>query len=106
MLKKLTQYSMLIFSLFLLSTNISFAAESVNMTTNKTVDAVQVSPKININEANSEDLALIKGIGPTKAQAIVDYRESNGKFNTTDELINVKGIGKGTLDKIAPFISI
>ncbi|WP_413700118.1 ComEA family DNA-binding protein [Psychromonas sp. KJ10-10] len=49
---------------------------------------------------------MIKGIGPSKAQAIVDYRNNYGKFNSTDELINVKGIGKGTLEKIEPFISL
>tara|TARA_R110001583_G_scaffold42735_2_gene135869 strand:- start:17701 stop:18012 length:312 start_codon:yes stop_codon:yes gene_type:complete len=103
MLKILMHTLIILSSVFMLSVSMqSFAADKVEMTT----PPVQISNKVNINQASSEDLAMIKGIGPTKAQAIVDYRESNGKFNSTDELINVKGIGRGTLQKIEAFISI
>ncbi len=55
---------------------------------------------VNINKADAETLAEnLKGIGLTKAQAIVKYRKDNGKFTSVDELTNVKGIGEKTVEK-------
>lgn len=55
---------------------------------------------VNINTANAATLAkTIKGIGMKKAQAIIAYRTRHGRFKTVDELKNVKGIGKKTVDK-------
>ncbi|MBD9512398.1 ComEA family DNA-binding protein [Pseudomonas sp. PDM22] len=62
---------------------------------------------VNINTASVEELQKsLKGIGKVKAQAIVDYRTSNGPFTTVDQLLEVKGIGKGTLDKNRDRISL
>ncbi|WP_259756310.1 ComEA family DNA-binding protein [Pseudomonas sp. GCEP-101] len=62
---------------------------------------------VNINTASAEELQkALKGIGKVKAQAIVDYRTSNGPFTTVDQLLEVKGIGKGTLDKNRDRISL
>lgn len=58
-------------------------------------------PLININLAGGDVLAdKLIGIGPAKAKAIILYRELHGPFKTVDELINVKGIGPRTLEKI------
>ncbi|NLC28265.1 MAG: ComEA family DNA-binding protein, partial [Campylobacteraceae bacterium] len=54
---------------------------------------------VNINTANVEELATLKGIGEKKAQAIIEYREANGGFKTVDELSNVKGIGEKIVAK-------
>jgi len=55
---------------------------------------------VNINEANAELLAKsLKGIGLSKAKAIVAYRESYGPFHSINELASVKGIGKATIKK-------
>ncbi len=55
---------------------------------------------VNINTADPQTLAeQINGIGLTKAQAIVDYREQHGRFNSIDELTRVKGIGDKTLER-------
>jgi len=52
---------------------------------------------ININQANADTLAQLKGIGIHKAQAIVDYRTEFGKFQTLSDLMLVKGIGEKVL---------
>lgn len=55
---------------------------------------------VNINKADAETIAKnLKGIGLSKAEAIVKYRKDNGKFKTVDELMNVKGIGEKTIEK-------
>ena len=55
---------------------------------------------VNINTADADALAQeLKGIGSKKAQAIVDYREANGKFKTIESLTEVKGIGLKTVEK-------
>ncbi len=59
----------------------------------------QAAP-VNINTADAAALAEnISGIGPKKAQAIVTYRKKNGPFKNAQELTNVKGIGKKTVEK-------
>ena len=58
------------------------------------------SDKININEATVEELSQIKFIGPTIAERIVQYRENSGPFGKAEDLMNVKGIGPKTFEKI------
>jgi competence protein ComEA len=55
---------------------------------------------VNINTASAEEISdSLKGIGLSKAQMIVSYREANGSFQHVDELVNVKGIGLKTIDR-------
>lgn len=56
--------------------------------------------KISINSASLEDLMLIKGVGPTTAERIIEYREVEGGFKTLEDLMNVKGIGEKTFQKL------
>lgn len=57
------------------------------------------SATINVNTATAEEIAEgLKGVGLTKAEAIVEYRNANGTFAHVDELVNVKGIGVRTVD--------
>ena len=54
---------------------------------------------VNVNTANAEEIAdALKGVGMTKAEAIISYRNEHGKFKHIDELVNVKGIGIRTVD--------
>ena len=55
---------------------------------------------ININTATVEELTELDGIGEELAGRIVEYREQNGSFLNTDELLNVEGIGNKTLEDI------
>ncbi|MCQ4287047.1 helix-hairpin-helix domain-containing protein [Pseudomonas stutzeri] len=62
--------------------------------------AVAQAATINLNSADAETLTReLKGIGATKAKAIVAYREAHGPFGSVDELLEVKGIGAATLEK-------
>jgi competence protein ComEA len=55
---------------------------------------------VNVNSASVEEIAEgLTGIGLSKAELIVKYREANGSFTHVDELVNVKGIGIRTIDK-------
>lgn len=54
---------------------------------------------IDINRANEGELTSLHGIGSSKAQAIILYRDMFGNFKTVDELANVKGIGAKTIEK-------
>jgi competence protein ComEA len=62
--------------------------------------------KININSATAAELDSLSGIGPTKAQAVIDYRNQNGPFRTIDDLLNVTGIGPKTLETIRDQITV
>ena len=56
--------------------------------------------KVNINTADAAALdAVLVNVGPSKAQAIVDYRKANGVFKSAEELAMVKGIGLKTVEK-------
>ena len=62
---------------------------------------------VNINAATAEEICeALKGVGLSKAQAIVDYRELHGRFKHIDELVNVKGIGLRTVDQNRENISL
>ena len=56
--------------------------------------------QVNINTADAETLSSeLSGVGQSKAEAIVSYREQHGPYSSVEELTNVKGIGTATVDK-------
>lgn len=72
-----------VFSLMLLMANAAWAEEMES---------------VNINSADVETLAQLDGIGPKKAQAIVEWREQHGDFASVNQLVEVKGIGEATIE--------
>lgn len=68
--------------------------------------ASSVSKVVNINTASLTELTTLSGIGDSKAQDIIDYRNSNGDFKTIDEIMNVTGIGESLFAKIKENITV
>ena len=62
--------------------------------------------KININKASKEELKQLSGVGDSVAQAIIDYRQKNGKFNTIEDIKKVPGIGESKFSNIQKMISV
>lgn len=61
---------------------------------------------ISINTADLTELQELPGIGPSKAEAIIQYREENGAFTAIEDLQNISGIGEKTFEKLKDLISI
>lgn len=62
--------------------------------------------QVELNEATLDDLMGLPGIGETKAQAILDYRDAHGGFRYLEELTLVDGIGQSTFEKLEPYITL
>lgn len=60
---------------------------------------------VDINSATQSELEAVKGIGPAKAKAIVEYRQKNGPFKDVEALANVKGLGKASVAKLKDQLS-
>ena len=61
---------------------------------------------VDLNKATQAELEALKGIGTVKAKAIIEYRNKNGNFKSADDLDNVKGVGKGIIEKIGADVTI
>lgn len=62
--------------------------------------------KVNLNSASQAELETLPGLGPSKAGAIIDYRNQNGPFQTEDDLKKVSGIGEKTFEKLKELIRV
>lgn len=61
---------------------------------------------VNLNSATKEELEAVKGIGPAKAKAIIDYRKKNGSFKSVGDLKNVSGFGDKSVANIRSELSV
>lgn len=61
---------------------------------------------VNINTASGEELALLPRVGPAVAARILQFREDNGKFQATEELMLVRGIGERTFEQMESFVTV
>lgn len=62
--------------------------------------------KVDINTATIEDFMRLPGIGPKTARAIMAYRKEHGKFQALEDLLQVRGIGEKTFERLKPLIKI
>ena len=74
--------------------------EEINNTSTDAWSPSQDEKKVSLNQATVGELETLPGIGPSKAAAIIKYREEVGAFKSIDELTNVSGIGEKTLEKL------
>ena len=62
--------------------------------------------KLLLNTATAEELETLPNIGPSRAKAIIEYRDKNGPFASVDDLTNVSGIGTGILESIRDLVEV
>lgn len=89
------------------SKNIVFS-KIINKSENISIPVIEDSTdlRININTSSFNDLLRIPFINELKAQQIVEYRKKYGGYTKYDELLEIKGIGQATLEKIIPYIRL
>jgi competence ComEA-like helix-hairpin-helix protein len=68
--------------------------DSTTTTTTTTSTSTEQTTKVDLNKASVSELMKVKGLNRSKAKAIVSYRQKNGDFKSTDDLVNVKGFKK------------
>lgn len=68
--------------------------------------SVSAFAAVDLNTASQSELETVKGIGPAKAKAIIEYRKKNGNFKSADDLDKVPGFGKKTVDSVKKDISV
>ena len=61
---------------------------------------------VNVNTADTSQLALLPRVGPAVAQRIVDFRKENGPFKSSEDLMLVQGIGEKTYQLIKPYVAV
>jgi len=61
---------------------------------------------IDLNTASIAQLDTLPGVGPSTAQAIIDYRSQHGRFRSVDDLLNVRGIGPAKLDELRSLVRV
>ena len=78
------------------------------VTTDKIISSPSINtpviPVVNVNKATVLTLQKLPGIGPVTAAKIIDHRNKRGYFSKAEDLLNVKGIGEKTLDKMREYI--
>lgn len=61
---------------------------------------------LDLNTASRADLERLPNVGAVRAQAIVDWRQANGPFQSVDQLAEVPGIGTGTVEGLRPYVTV
>jgi len=80
--------------------------EVVNVDMTASASGESNSGKINLNKASQSELETLPGIGPVKAQAIIEYRDSSGPFKAIEDIMEISGFGQKTFEKLKEHISV
>ncbi|WP_226677357.1 helix-hairpin-helix domain-containing protein [Mesobacillus jeotgali] len=80
--------------------------ENVNAVPPVQVGETEGNGTVNLNSAGSSELQTLPGIGPAKADAIIEYREMNGPYKSIEDLKEISGIGDKTFEKLKDLISV
>ena len=95
-----TVLSYLLLPLFTTVSLSTSAAPQPETSPSTSMVTLQPTAKLDLNQADASTLqTALVGIGKTKAEAIVAYRDEHGAFTSVDELLEIKGIGKALLDR-------
>ena len=86
--------------------SVYFSVEKVAKEDKPISDEITAVLSINLNSASAEDLMRLPKIGKVTAQRIIDYRNKHGRFSSIDELLNIKGIGEKTFERIKGDVTI
>ncbi len=70
------------------------------------VPPVTATGVVNLNTADTTQLALLPRVGAKAAQRIADYRKEHGNFKKTSDLMQVKGFGEKSFDKLSPWVTV
>lgn len=97
----LVKYLISVLFLVFAFSSVNASESTSNVESEMVTDSVQPAIEtVNINTASAEEIASkLKGVGMSKAQAMVNYRESHGAFVSLEDMTQVKGIGKATVEK-------
>ena len=94
------------FFVALLSTGVAQARDGVRKQSQSQVQKSDPAGVVNINTATEAELIRLPGIGPSKAQAILKLRARMGSFSRVENLLRVRGIGRKTLQKLRPMLTL
>lgn len=86
-------------------TTLSSDAIIIDKTTN-CEDTIDVHYPLNINTCTMEELVTIKGIGESRASAIIQYREYLGGYTSVEQIKNIKGIGDSLYEKVVSYLTV
>ncbi|MCY1597005.1 helix-hairpin-helix domain-containing protein [Staphylococcus pettenkoferi] len=79
---------------------------STSTTTGSASSNSSVDKQVNINTATESELQSIPGIGPSKAKSIIEYRDTNGAFDSVEKIKEMNGIGEKTFDKLKDYLTV
>lgn len=80
--------------------------EAAEQQTESKTEESKSDGRVNINTADAERLMTLPGIGASKAESILAYREEHGRFSSVEELMNITGIKEGVYSKIENYITV
>lgn len=80
--------------------------DMIGTTSSSTSSSAAIDGKVNINSADIAALDTLPGIGPSKAEAIIEYRDTNGPFQAVEDLLNISGIGEKTFEKLKDKVTV